>query len=157
MGAKLANKMKKLLFSFLLLPGLLLSGCSTSSNELDEEPNYYSTTVRASAFFSEVGSIERLNSVYVGRTYSVNFAPFCFSDTELMKIINGSVEKVTYYLDTPYVGNEVIGVSTTQPFTIAYSPKKPGQCTLSVSFDLSSKDYNKWVEVESIVEVIDVE
>lgn len=151
MGAKLANKMKKLLLSFLLLPGLLLSGCSTSSNEPEEEPNYLSTTVRASAFFSEVGSI------YVGRTYSVNFAPFCLSDTELMKIINGSVEKVTYYLNTPNVGNEVIGISTTQPFTIAYSPKKSGQCTLSVSFDLSSKDHNKWVEVESIVEVIDVE
>ena len=148
MGAKLANKMKKLLLSFLLLPGLLLSGCSTSSNEPEEEPNYLSTTVRASAFFSEV---------YVGRTYSVNFAPFCLSDTELMKIINGSVEKVTYYLNTPNVGNEVIGISTTQPFTIAYSPKKSGQCTLSVSFDLSSKDHNKWVEVESIVEVIDVE
>lgn len=44
--------------------------------------------------FSEVGSIEQLNSVYVGRTYSVNFAPFCLSDTELMKIINGSVEKL---------------------------------------------------------------
>ena len=87
----------------------------------------------------------------------MNFAPFCLSDTELMKIINGSVEKVTYYLNTPNVGNEVIGVSTTQPFTISYSPKKSGQCTLSVSFDLSSKDHNKWVEVESIVEVIDVE
>ena len=95
--------MKKLLLSFLLLPGLLLSGCSTSSNEPEEEPNYLSTTVRASAFFSEVGSIEQLNSVYVGRTYSVNFAPFCLSDTELMKIINGSVEKVTYYLNTPFV------------------------------------------------------
>lgn len=157
MGAKLANKMKKLLLSFLLLPGLLLSGCSNSNNEPEEEPNYLSTTVRASAFFSEVGSIEQLNSVYVGRTYSVNFAPFCLSDTELMKIINGSVEKVTYYLNTPNVGNEVIGVSTAQPFTISYSPKKSGQCTLSVSFDLSSKDHNKWVEVESIVEVIGAE
>ena len=57
----------------------------------------------------------------------------------------------------PNVGNEVIGVSTTQPFTISYSPKKSGQCTLSVSFDLSSKDHNKWVEVESIVEVIGAE
>lgn len=87
----------------------------------------------------------------------MNFAPFCLSDTELMKIINGSVEKVTYYLNTPNVGNEVIGVSTAAFYYLVYSPKKSGQCTLSVSFDLSSKDHNKWVEVESIVEVIGAE
>ncbi|MFR4461377.1 MAG: hypothetical protein ACLT63_09800 [Bacteroides xylanisolvens] len=85
--------MKKLLLSFLLLPGLLLSGCSSSNNEPEEEPNYLSTTVRASAFFSEVGSIEQLNSVYVTHVF-VNFAPFCLSDTELMKIINGLLKKL---------------------------------------------------------------
>ena len=132
-----------------------LSGCSTTNE--NEEANYISTTVRASAFFSEVGSTDQLNTIYVGRSYSVNLAPFSNPNSEIADFINNSVEKVTYNLDTPYVGNEVIGVSTTQPFTINYTPKKPGQCKLSVSLELSPNDHNKWIEVESIVEVIDAE
>lgn len=148
--------MKKLLFSLLIPCMAVLSGCSSTSEEAKEE-NYISTTVRTSAYFSEVGSIEQLNTVYVGRSYSVNLAPFSNPNSEISDFINGSVEKVTYSLDTPYVGNEVIGVSTTQPFTISYTPKKPGQCKLSVSLELSPNDRNKWIEVESIVEVINAE
>lgn len=149
--------MKKLIY-FLLLSAsvVMLSGCSSETNE-PEEPNYVSTTVRASAYFSEVGSTEQLNTIYVGRTYSVNFSPFCNADTETLKLINGSVEEVSYFLDTPYVGNECIGVSTTQPFTIQYTPQKPGQCKLSTTFTISPNDHNQWVEVESIVEVINPE
>ena len=108
-----------------------------------EEQNYVSTTVKASAYFSEVGSTEQLNTIYVGRTYSVNFSPFCNADTETLKLINGSVEEVAYFLDTPYVGNECIGVSTTQPFTIQYTPQKPGQCKLSTTFTISPNDHNQ--------------
>lgn len=149
--------MKKLIY-FLLLSAsvVMLSGCSSETND-PEEQNYVSTTVRASAYFSEVGSTEQLNTIYVGRTYSVNFSPFCNADTETLKLINGSVEEVAYFLDTPYVGNECIGVSTTQPFTIQYTPQKPGQCKLSTTFTISPKDHNQWVEVESIVEVINPE
>lgn len=149
--------MKKLIY-FLLLSAsvVMLSGCSSETNE-PEEQNYVSTTVRASAYFSEVGSTEQLNTIYVGRTYSVNFSPFCNADTETLKLINGSVEEVAYFLDTPYVGNECIGVSTTQPFTIQYTPKKSGQCKLSTTFTISPNDHNQWVEVESIVEVINPE
>lgn len=149
--------MKKLIY-FLLLSAsvVMLSGCSSETNE-PEEQNYVSTTVRASAYFSEVGSTEQLNTIYVGRTYSVNFSPFCNADTETLKLINGSVEEVAYFLDTPYVGNECIGVSTTQPFTIQYTPQKPAQCKLSTTFTISPNDHNQWVEVESIVEVINPE
>jgi hypothetical protein len=149
--------MKKLIY-FLLLSAsvVMLSGCSSETNE-PEEQNYVSTTVRASAYFSEVGSTEQLNTIYVGRTYSVNFSPFCNADTETLKLINGSVEEVAYFLDTPYVGNECIGVSTTQPFTIQYTPQKPGQCKLITTFTISPNDHNQWVEVESIVEVINPE
>lgn len=149
--------MKKLIY-FLLLSAsvVMLSGCSSETNE-PEEQNYVSTTVRASAYFSEVGSTEQLNTIYVGRTYSVNFSPFCNADTETLKLINGSVEEVAYFLDTHYVGNECIGVSTTQPFTIQYTPQKPGQCKLSTTFTISPNDHNQWVEVESIVEVINPE
>ena len=149
--------MKKLIY-FLLLSAsvVMLSGCSSETNE-PEEQNYVSTTVRASAYFSEVGSTEQLNTIYVGRTYSVNFSPFCNADTETLKLINGSVEEVAYFLDTPYVGNECIGVSTTQPFTIQYTLQKPGQCKLSTTFTISPNDHNQWVEVESIVEVINPE
>lgn len=149
--------MKKLIY-FLLLSAsvVMLFGCSSETNE-PEEQNYVSTTVRASAYFSEVGSTEQLNTIYVGRTYSVNFSPYCNADTETLKLINGSVEEVAYFLDTPYVGNECIGVSTTQPFTIQYTPQNPGQCKLSTSFTISPNDHNQWVEVESIVEVINPE
>lgn len=140
----------------LLSASVVMSGCSSDENE-PEEQNYISTTVRASAYFSEVGNTEQLNTIYVGRTYSVNFAPYCNADTETLKQINGSVEGVAYFLDTPYIGNECIGVSTTQPFTIQYTPQKAGQCTLSTSFTLSPNDHNQWVEVESIVEIVNPE
>ena len=149
--------MKKLIY-FLLLSAsvVMLSGCSSETNE-PEEQNYVSTTVRASAYFSEVGSTEQLNTIYVGRTYSVNFSPYCNADAETLEQINGSIEEVVYFLDTPYAGNKCIGFSTTQPFTIQSTPQNPGQCKLSTSFTISPNDHNQWVEVESIVEVINPE
>lgn len=146
--------MRKLTYSFLLSVVVVLFSCSSENHE-PEEQNYVGATVRASAYFSEVGSTEQLNTIYVGHTYSVNFSPF--ANAELLEFINGSVEEVAYFLDTPYIGNECIGVSTTQPFTIQYTPQNPGQCKLSPSFTLSPNDHNQWVEVESIVEIINPE
>lgn len=147
--------MNKLIYFFLLSADVAMFGCSSDAKE-SEEQNYMGTTVRASAYFSEVGSTEPLNTIYVGRTYSVNFAPFLLSDSWVLELIDGSVEEVAYFLDTPYVGNECIGASTTQPFTIQYTPQKTGQCILSTYFTLSPDDHNQWVEVESIVIVEEI-
>lgn len=97
----------------------------------------------------------QINELRVGKTYSVHFSPYAAPMFDKYKdFISGSVEKVTYYLDVPYKGNQVIGSSTTAPFTIQYSPTDEGLCVLTASFDLSPKDNNKWVEVESVVNVV---
>ncbi len=149
--------MKKLLIPFLLSCMLVAPACSTASDEPEETPTYISTTIKASAFFSEVGSTKQLNEVYVGKTYSVHFAPYSTPLDSYRDFINGSVEKVTYFLDVPYKGVHNIGSSSSAPFTIQYTPTEVGQCILSVSFDLSPTDHNKWVEVESVVNVLAAE
>lgn len=109
-------------------------------------------------FFSEVGSTTQISELRVGKTYSVHFSPYSAQLFEKYKdFISGSVEKVTYYLDVPYKGVGIIGSSTTAPFIVQYTPTDVGQCILTASFDLSPKDNNKWVEVESVVNVIAAE
>lgn len=150
--------MKKLLYSSLLLCAALLPSCSTTSDEPEDEPSYIGTTIRASAFFSEMGSMTQVNELRVGQTYSVHFSPYSAPLFDKYKdFISGSVEKVTYFLDVPYKGVGVIGSSTTAPFIVQYTPTDVGQCILTASFDLSPKDNNKWVEVESVVNVIAAE
>ncbi len=149
--------MKKLLIPFLLSCVLVAPACSTASDEPEEKPSYIGTTIRASAFFSEEGSTKQLNEVYVGKTYSVHFAPYSTPLDSYKDFISGSVEKVTYLLDVPYKGVLNIGSSSSAPFTIQYTPTEVGQCILSVSFDLSPTDHNKWVEVESVVNVLAAE
>lgn len=150
--------MKKLLYSSLLLCAAFLPSCSTASDAAEDEPSYIGTTIRASAFFSEVGSTTQINELRVGNTYSVHFSPYCPQLFDKYKdFISGSVEKVTYHLDVPYKGVSVIGSSTTAPFTVQYTPADEGQCILTASFDLSPKDNNKWVEVESVVNVVAAE
>lgn len=150
--------MKKLLYSSLLLCAVLLPSCSTTSDEPEDTPSYIGTTIRASAFFSEVGSTTQISELRVGKTYSVHFSPYSAQLFEKYKdFISGSVEKVTYYLDVPYKGVGIIGSSTTAPFIVQYTPTDVGQCILTASFDLSPKDNNKWVEVESVVNVIAAE
>lgn len=141
-----------------MLCAALLPSCSTASDAAEDEPSYIGTTIRASAFFSEVGSTTQINELRVGNTYSVHFSPYCPQLFDKYKdFISGSVEKVTYHLDVPYQGVSVIGSSTTAPFTIQYTPTAVGQCILTASFDLSPKDNNKWVEVESVVNVVAAE
>lgn len=143
--------MKKLLVSWLLpVVAVLLSGCSSTTSE-EDEPAGIGTTVRAVAFFSEVGSPDPLSTVAVGQTYSVNFAPFC--TPSVIDFVRGSVRKVTYCLAIPYRGKEVIGVSEKEPFTIQYAPTAPGTCVLTAEVELQPNDGNKWVEVETTVTV----
>lgn len=150
--------MKKLLYSSLLLCAVLLPSCSTTSDEPGDTPSYIGTTIRASAFFSEVGSTTQISELRVSKTYSVHFSPYSSQLFEKYKdFISGSVEKVTYYLDVPYKGVSVIGSSTIAPFIVQYTPTDVGQCILTASFDLSPKDHNKWVEVESVVNVVAAE
>lgn len=142
--------MKKLVISLLLpVAVMLFSGCDSTTSE-DEEPTGISTTVRASAFFSEVGSSEQINSVVVGKTYAVNFSPF-HPKSSVIDFVRGSVDKVTYFLEMPYTDRSVIGVSETEPFTIQYTPTVAGSGRLSVEVELSPNDRNKWVEVETVV------
>lgn len=145
--------MKKLLFGLSLL-AVLLVGCTSTTSE-EEEPAVIGTTVRAAAFFSEVGKTEELTTLVVGRTYAVNFWPFC--SPSVIDFVRGSVTKVTYFLVTPYEGKQVIGTSETEPFAIQYAPKSAGTCYLSAEVELSPKDANKWVEVETLVTVIEAE
>lgn len=144
--------MKKLLYLLLPVVAVVLFGCSSATSE-EDEPAGMGTTVRASAFFSEPGNSEPLSTVVVGRTYAVNFAPFC--TPSLIDFVRGSVGKVTYYLDVPYNGKEVIGVSEKEPFTIQYAPKVAGSCVLSAEVELLPNDGNKWVEVETSVTVVE--
>lgn len=145
--------MKKLLFPWLLpVVAVLLSGCTSTTSE-DDEPAGIGTTVRASAYFSEVGKSEELSTVVVGRTYAVNFAPFV--NPSVVDFVRGKVEKVTYYLAIPYYGKQVIGLSETEPFTIQYEPTVAGTCQLSAEVELRPNDGNKWVEVETTVTVLE--
>lgn len=156
-AAKVSNFMKKLLIPFLLSCVLVAPACSTVADEPEDTPSYISTTIRASAFFSEVGSIKQLNEVYVGKTYSVHFSPYSTPLDSYKDYINGSVEKVTYSLDVPYKGVLNIGSASSAPFTIQYTPTEVGLCILTASFDLSPNDHNNWIEVESFVNVLTAE
>lgn len=135
----------------LLLPfvALVLGGCNSSPAE-EDEPGYIGTTVRASAAFCEVGTTKPLLTVEVGTSYDVVFEPY--TKPELYDFIGGTVKKVTYSF-----GEEVIGFSTTEPFTIQYTPQKPGSRTLTAEVELKPNDNNKWVEVHNTVEVIEPE
>ena len=137
---------------------MLLPSCSTASDTPEDEPTIAVTTIRASAFFSEVGSTTQINELRVGKTYSVHFSPYCPQLFDKYKdFISGSVEKVTYHLDVPYKGVSVIGSSSTAPFVVEYTPTDEGRCILTATFDLAPTDFNKWVEVESVVNVLAAE
>lgn len=145
--------MEKILLTFalgLFLP--LASGCSSATS--DEPENVIGTTVRAAAYFSEVGSVEQINVITVGKTYAVNLAPYSNLSPELADFIDGSVTSVTYYLD-----NDVMGVSTKQPFTITYTPvpQMEGKRTIKANLSISPNDHNQWIEVEGRVEVVAAE
>lgn len=150
-GYKVTIFMKKLLFGLSLSAVLSLFGCTSTTSE--EDPAVIGTTVRAAAFFSEAGKTEELTTLVVGRTYAVNFWPFC--SPSVIDFVRGSVTKVNYCLVTPYEGKQVIGTSETEPFTIQYVPKSAGTCYLSAEVELSPKDANKWVEVETLVKVVE--
>lgn len=136
----------------LLLP--LAFGCSSPSSEDEPEVNYISTTIRATPFFTEVGSEAPIDVITVGKTYAVNVAPFSKLSPELAPFVEGSVKSCTYVL-----GGEVMGVSTSEPFSITYTvpARMEGQQKLTVAFDLSPNDHNKWVEVEGLVTVVPAE
>lgn len=141
--------MKMLLFA-LLLPVAFLVSCTSTTSE-DDEPTGIGTNVRASACFCEVGTTEPLSIIVVGNTYDVIFTPF--HTPSLIDFVRGSVTKVTYFLEMPYKGKEVIGVSETEPFTIRYTPTVAGSGRLSTEVELAPTDRNKWVEVETLVTV----
>lgn len=145
--------MKKLVISLLLpVAVMLFSGCTSSTSE-DEEPTGIGTTVRASAYFTEVGTTEPLSTIEVGKAYDVTFTPF--HTPSLIDFVRGSVTKVTYILELPFKGRSVIGVSEKEPFTIQYTPTEAGAARLTSEFDLSPNDHNKWVEVETSVTIVE--
>lgn len=139
----------------LLSCAFVVSSCSSASDEPEEQPGYVSTEVRAAAVFTELGGTEQISEVYVGKTYALKFTPFCPPLYDSLKdFVSGSVEKVYYWLDIPFKGKTLIGSSTKPPFTVEYTPTDVGGCILSATFDLSPSDHNKWVEVESVVYVL---
>lgn len=146
--------MKKLFYLLLPVVAVVLFGCSSATSE-EDEPAGIGTTIRASAFFSEVGSTDPLSTIVVGRAYNVNFAPFC--TPSLIDFVQGSVGKVSYFLDVPYKGKEGIGASEKEPFTIQYTPTVVGNCVLTAEVELLPNDGNKWVEVETTVKVVEAE
>lgn len=151
MDAKLANKMKKLLLSFLLLPGLLLSGCSNSE---DEPETHVSANISLGGFVSDYEGVEEVETLYIGRTYRLNLFPYCAVFPQEPKPDDGFVTYVSYYLNDTRIAS-----ANTFPFFVNYKPNiEPGKYKLAIKPTYSSEYIEgELIEKEIVISELPVE